>query len=70
MTEARLVPEAAPPALYVPVPEIDTTSASALHWILRMACAACFVGHGAFGIITKKAWVPYFAVWGISEPWA
>jgi hypothetical protein len=41
-----------------------------LHWILRMGVVACFVGHGAFGIITKKAWVPYFAVWRIPEPWA
>lgn len=32
--------------------------------------AACFIGHGAFGIITKAAWLPYFAVWGIPEPWA
>jgi hypothetical protein len=30
----------------------------------------CFVGHGAFGSITKKAWVPYFGVWGIPELWA
>lgn len=27
----------------------------------------CFFGHGAFGLITKKAWVPYFAVAGIQE---
>jgi hypothetical protein len=25
----------------------------------------CFVGHGAFGVMTKAAWVPYFAVVGI-----
>jgi hypothetical protein len=22
----------------------------------------CFIGHGAFGIITKAGWLPYFAV--------
>jgi hypothetical protein len=33
--------------------------------MLRVACAAEFVGHGAFGIITKAAWVPYFGVVGI-----
>ena len=27
----------------------------------------CFVGHGAFGVITKEAWVPYFAVVGIGR---
>jgi len=32
--------------------------------------AGCFFGHGAFGIVTKAAWVPYFAVAGVSEPWA
>lgn len=26
-----------------------------------------FVGHGAFGIITKAAWVPYFALFGMPE---
>ena len=39
-------------------------------WILRVGIAGCFIGHGAFGIITKAAWVPYFAVGGVSEPWA
>ena len=41
-----------------------------LHWILRVAVAACFIGHGAFGIITKAAWLPYFAIFGIPETWA
>src|SRR5215216_2334358 len=36
-----------------------------LYWMLRLACAAEFVGHGAFGIMTKAAWVPYFGVVGI-----
>jgi hypothetical protein len=27
----------------------------------------CFIGHGAFGIITKPDWVPFFAVVGIPE---
>ena len=32
--------------------------------------AGCFIGHGAFGVITKAAWVPYIAVGGVSEAWA
>ena len=36
-----------------------------LYWMLRIACAAEFIGHGAFGIITKADWVPYFGVIGI-----
>jgi hypothetical protein len=47
-----------------------TGAATIVHWILRVGAAVCFIGHGAFGIITKAAWVPYFAVWGIPEPWA
>ena len=47
-----------------------STSAMTLHWILRVAVAACFIGHGAFGVITKAAWLPYFAIFGIPEAWA
>ncbi|HEX6944373.1 MAG TPA: hypothetical protein VF128_15700 [Gemmatimonadaceae bacterium] len=40
------------------------------YWVLRLGAAFCFIGHGAFGFITKAAWLPYFAVVGIPEPWA
>ena len=43
----------------------DLTRSVPLHWMLRLACGCEFVGHGAFGIMTKAAWVPYFAVAGI-----
>ncbi len=43
---------------------------SAVPWILRTGVAMCYIGHGVFGIITKSAWVPYFAVVGINETWA
>ena len=36
-------------------------------WILRAAAGACFVGHGAFGLLTKPEWVPFFALVGISS---
>jgi len=38
-----------------------------LHYTLRLAIAMCFIGHGAFGIITKPIWVNYFAVFGIGH---
>ena len=41
------------------------SSVRALEWTLRAGAALCFIGHGAFGVITKQAWVPYFAVVGI-----
>ena len=36
-----------------------------IHYTLRFASAMCFIGHGIFGIITKKIWLNYFAVFGI-----
>jgi hypothetical protein len=41
-----------------------------LFWLLRVAAGLEFIGHGAFGIITKAAWVPYFDLIGIPERWA
>lgn len=39
--------------------------AVAIHWILRIAAAGCFLGHGAFGFITKEAWIPFFSLVGV-----
>lgn len=39
-----------------------TLSPDVLQWTLRIGAFLCFVGHGAFGIMTKRAWLPYFAV--------
>jgi hypothetical protein len=33
--------------------------------ILRWSAAGCFIGHGAFGLLTKVEWLPYFATFGI-----
>ena len=41
-----------------------------IHYTLRIASAMCFIGHGAFGIITKPIWCNYFAVFGISHDMA
>jgi hypothetical protein len=41
-----------------------------LHWILRVGVIGCFIGHGAYGFLTKEAWVPYFSVVGIDRTWA
>ena len=57
-------PEAPAKAEQLPRP-VGVADARVLYWMLRVACAAEFVGHGAFGIMTKAAWVPYFGVLGI-----
>jgi len=41
-----------------------------LHWLLRLGVIGCFIGHGAYGLLTKEAWVPYFGVVGIDRVWA
>lgn len=38
-----------------------------LELLLRVAVAAEFIGHGAFGVIGKEGWLPYFGVLGIGE---
>ena len=47
-----------------------TESAYRMHYILRIASAMCFIGHGVFGIITKPIWCNYFAVFGIGHDMA
>lgn len=36
-----------------------------LELLLRIGVAGCYIGHGAFGVMGKEAWLPYFAVAGI-----
>jgi len=50
--------------------EQSSGSFPVLPWLLRTGVALCFLGHGAFGLITKQAWVAYFGVVGIPEAWA
>jgi hypothetical protein len=45
----------------------DTAARPGLPLILRTGVALCFVGHGAYGVMTKAAWLPYFNVAGIGE---
>jgi hypothetical protein len=45
----------------------EAQRASHAFLLLRFAVGLCFIGHGAFGILGKQAWLPYFDVIGISE---
>ena len=64
MLEAVATPRAAPGPAPAPA-AAGLVDAGPLHWLLRLACSAEFVGHGAFGILTKAAWLPYFGTVGI-----
>jgi hypothetical protein len=50
--------------------DVVASPAVTAYWVLRVGAALCFIGHGAFGFITKAAWLPYFSVVGIPESWA
>ena len=63
----------AQPTPSAPVARVASQSISGVgiaYWSLRVGAALCFIGHGAFGFITRAAWVPYFGVVGIPEAWA
>lgn len=48
-------------------PAMDFNQSKKIYFSLRIACAMCFIGHGAFGFITKEIWTNYFGVFGISH---
>jgi len=37
-------------------------------WVLRIAVAGEFIGHGVFAIQGKESWFKYFEVFGITSP--
>lgn len=38
-----------------------------IEWVLRISVAGEFIGHGAFALQGKKAWIDWFAIFGISD---
>lgn len=46
---------------------ISPATALVIHWSLRLAAAGCFIGHGAFGIRVKEAWLAYFHALGFTD---
>ncbi|MBI2626125.1 MAG: hypothetical protein HYW69_00855 [Candidatus Nealsonbacteria bacterium] len=36
-------------------------------WVLRVAVAGEFIGHGVFALQGKKAWIGWFSTFGISD---
>jgi len=39
-----------------------------IEWILRVAVAGEFIGHGAFALQGRPAWVAWFSIFGVSDP--
>lgn len=38
-----------------------------IEWVLRIAVAGEFIGHGVFALQGKKAWLDWFTTFGISD---
>jgi len=38
-----------------------------IEWVLRIAVAGEFVGHGTFALQGRQAWVDWFSIFGISD---
>ncbi len=34
---------------------------TAILWVLKIACGLNFLFHGAWGVVGKEAWIPFFA---------
>lgn len=39
-----------------------------VEWVLRIAVAGEFIGHGVFALQGKKDWIGWFAKFGVSDP--
>ena len=38
-----------------------------IKWVLRIAVAGEFIGHGAFALQGKKTWIGWFSTFGVSD---
>jgi hypothetical protein len=43
-------------------------NSKAIEWVLRVAVAGEFLGHGVFAVQGKAQWIGWFADFGISDP--
>ena len=39
-----------------------------IEWVLRIAVAGEFIGHGVFALQGRNTWVEWFSIFGISDP--
>ena len=43
-------------------------SSHAVNWVLRIAVAGEFFGHGVLAVQGKPAWIEWFSLFGVSDP--
>lgn len=57
-----------PSFLRTTLPPLTRSRVNVLEWILRLATAGAFIGHGAYGaIVEKPGWYPFFGEFGIGR---
>ncbi len=44
------------------------SAAEKVHFLLRVGVLGCFAGHGLWGVLGKKAWLPFFQLFFVPEP--
>lgn len=50
------------------LPPLTRSRLTVLHWLLRLATAGAFVGHGAYGALMQKpGWYPFLAQLGLDR---
>ncbi len=47
---------------------MDTINVQKAQWVLRIAVAGEFIGHGFFALQGRTAWVEWFSIFGITDP--
>jgi hypothetical protein len=45
----------------------DERRLAIVEWVLRIAVAGEFAGHGAFALGVKESWIPFITLFGFSE---
>jgi len=49
------------------VAETEWDATVVAEWLLRVGCAWCFIGHGAWGLYQKEGWLPFYHAFGIAD---
>lgn len=42
-------------------------NSTVIEWVLRIAVAGEFIGHGVFALQGKKQWIDWFSIFGVSD---
>ena len=49
------------------ITSVNFMNTKLMEWVLRIAVAGEFIGHGVFALQGRQAWVEWFSIFGISD---